>query len=249
MRVPEIPTSSQQSQTLPSWVGGSLGMRACPSQPVDTRGGLSRTFSLASADLLHSSGPESYRPEGSDCGSGDVLLRARVLARERPQSVRLGGPTTPPVDVGCRPLDPRRLSLAPPKESFSLESPLPQHHSSSFSLCGNPGYTSRHGVTEQHPTGSRGSPQQPTGSRGSPQLPQHRATEVAMVTPVQAVPVLKEEDEREVWQDVRQESSPQIKEQETLGVLSITDKYPKSTPAPLTPSEDPQTIWYEYGCV
>nr|XP_023697020.1 protein Daple-like [Paramormyrops kingsleyae] len=241
VRVPEIPNSSQQSQTLPSWVGGSLGMRACPSQPVDTRGGLSRTFSLASADLLHSSGPESYRPEGSDWGSGDAVLRARVLAREKPQSVRLGGPSTPPVDVGCRPLDPRRLSLAPPKESFSLESPLPlpQHHSSSFSLCGSPGYTSRHDVTEQPPT----------GNRGSPQLPQHRATEVAMVTPVQAVPVLKEEEEREVWQDVRRESSPQIKGQEALGVLSITDKYPKSTPAPPTPSEDPQTIWYEYGCV
>ncbi|XP_048841005.1 protein Daple-like isoform X2 [Brienomyrus brachyistius] len=241
IRLPEMPTSSQQSQTLPSWVGGSLGVRVCPSQPADIRGGLSRTFSLASADLLHSSGPESYRPEGSDWGSGDAVLRARVVARERPQSVRLGGPSAPPVDVGCRPLDPRRLSLAPPKESFSLESllPLPQHHSSSFSLCGSPGYTSKHGVIEQHPK----------GNPGSPQLPQHRATEIAMVTPVQAVPVVKEEDEREMWQDVRQESSPQIKGQEALGALSVVDMYPKSTPAPPTPSEDPQTIWYEYGCV
>uniref|UniRef100_A0A8C7UKE0 Coiled-coil domain containing 88C n=1 Tax=Oncorhynchus mykiss TaxID=8022 RepID=A0A8C7UKE0_ONCMY len=149
---------------------------------------LSRTFSLASADLLRSNGPGSYRPDmeagGSPSrGGGDGVVRrpgAGATARERPQSARLAGP----LDI-----DPRRLSLAPPKEE-PLNLAPPQHHSSSLSL-------------------------QPKcyGGRTTP------------------APDLRLEEPQE-------------------GDASCsTEEHPRSTSASPDPNNDPQTVWYEYGCV
>uniref|UniRef100_A0A8C9U4H2 Coiled-coil domain containing 88C n=1 Tax=Scleropages formosus TaxID=113540 RepID=A0A8C9U4H2_SCLFO len=244
LRVPEATTApsatpSPHAQTPPGQVGSGGVARSSHPHLSGCRGSsnLSRTFSLASADLLQSSGPGSYRheggaswPSGEDCPEDVVLRRPAVAARERPQSARLVGPLQQPTEVGCRPLDPRRLSFAPPKDTYSLEQlrPPSQHQSSSLSLC------------ETGP-----------GRRASPQVrpkPQHRA-EVAMVTPVRAVPALKEEEQEE-WQQVPQVDSPQLKMHEAGGRhMAGTEEQPKNTPVPPDPNGDPQTVWYEYGCV
>uniref|UniRef100_A0A8C9VIY4 Coiled-coil domain containing 88C n=1 Tax=Scleropages formosus TaxID=113540 RepID=A0A8C9VIY4_SCLFO len=229
LRVPEATTApsatpSPHAQTPPGQVGSGGVARSSHPHLSGCRGSsnLSRTFSLASADLLQSSGPGSYRheggaswPSGEDCPEDVVLRRPAVAARERPQSARLVGPLQQPTEVGCRPLDPRRLSFAPPKDTYSLEQlrPPSQHQSSSLSLC------------ETGP-----------GRRASPQVrpkPQHRA-EVAMVTPVR----------------VPQVDSPQLKMHEAGGRhMAGTEEQPKNTPVPPDPNGDPQTVWYEYGCV
>ncbi|KPP63857.1 hypothetical protein Z043_117846 [Scleropages formosus] len=243
LRVPEATTApsatpSPHAQTPPGQVGSGGVARSSHPHLSGCRGSsnLSRTFSLASADLLQSSGPGSYRheggaswPSGEDCPEDVVLRRPAVAARERPQSARLVGPLQQPTEVGCRPLDPRRLSFAPPKDTYSLEQlrPPSQHQSSSLSLC------------ETGP-----------GRRASPQVrpkPQHRA-EVAMVTPVRAVPALKEEEQEE-WQQVPQVDSPQLKMHEAGGRhMAGTEEQPKNTPVPPDPNGDPQTVWFSSGC-
>ena len=139
------------SQTLPNRASGaSSGARTLPRGGLGTAGNggtgsssLSRTFSLASADLLRSNGPDSFRGDHSSSSSSllstpnqsEVVLRRGAggggAARERPQSARLAGPS-PQLGDGGHHLDPRRLSVAPPRNELSL--PPPQHHSSSLSL-------------------------------------------------------------------------------------------------------------------
>lgn len=188
-------------------------------------GGLSRTFSLASADLLRSNGPDSFRPDGSQDG---VVRRAGTGsgARERPLSARLAGPTTNQHgDGGYSPVAP------------------PLHHSSSLSLqperhSGVGGSGGRSGTNRNSPAQGRPAPQQ------------HRG-EVAMVTPVRAVPALRlEEAETRPTSD-----SPLLKKSEGGGVSSEgalgcgSEERPKSAPSSPDPNNDPQTVWYEYGCV
>uniref|UniRef100_A0A4W5N362 Coiled-coil domain containing 88C n=1 Tax=Hucho hucho TaxID=62062 RepID=A0A4W5N362_9TELE len=206
VRLQEGSTSMPQShsQTLPNRTSNGLGTggRPLPLGPFAPCGGglgsssLSRTFSLASADLLRSNGPGSYRPDmeagGSPSrGGGDGVVRrpgAGATAMERPQSARLAGP----LDV-----DPRRLSLAPPKEEPLSLAP-PQHHSSSLSLQ----------------------------------------------------PKLEEPHEG----DARlQADSPLLKKPEVGegggGLSCSTEEHPRSTSASPDPNNNPQTVWYEYGCV
>uniref|UniRef100_A0A6Q2XAU6 HOOK N-terminal domain-containing protein n=1 Tax=Esox lucius TaxID=8010 RepID=A0A6Q2XAU6_ESOLU len=217
VRLPEGSTSTplSHSQTLPnrasngSGVGTGMGVRPSPLGPPGTRSGgqgssasLSRTFSLASADLLRSNGPDGYRTEREaggrpGLGGGDegVVRRpgAGGTTRERPQSARLAGPSD---------LDPRRLPLAPPKEEAPSLAP-PQHHSSSLSL-----QPERYGV----------------------RAPTHRNSPEARL----------------------QADSPMLKKPEAeggVGDLGCTEEHPKSTPASPDPNNDPQTVWYEYGCV
>ncbi|XP_051885592.1 protein Daple-like [Pristis pectinata] len=97
---------------------------------------LSRAFSLASADLLRLEGHKqepAHRAEaegpplGRDCrksgwkSTGDC--RGAGSQPERPQSARALG-SAPAIDICCRTLDPRRLSLAAPKDDKVLSLPL-----------------------------------------------------------------------------------------------------------------------------
>lgn len=80
-----------------------------------------------------------------------------------------------------------------------------------------------------------------------------------MVTPVRAVSALRLEEEevgeeRRDRGELRQAESPLLKKGEMGGpsgggVNGGTEERPKSTPASPDPTNDPQTVWYEYGCV
>lgn len=232
VRLPEAAPPACHSQTLPNRPGS--GGRGPPPQQQPgaargSKGGLSRAFSLASADLLRSNGPDSYRQEGGgawDEGREDVGVARRAGGgpRERPQSAILAGSLHPqPGDAG-----PSRLSLVPPRED---RLPPPQHHSSSLSLSSGPAPRDRHGARRQGAA-------------------QHRG-EVAMVTPVRAVPALRQDDKEDVPEGPPAES-PLVKKWEGGGGGGgncSMEEQPKSTPASPDPNNDPQTVWYEYGCV
>ncbi|KAJ6661856.1 hypothetical protein lerEdw1_013027 [Lerista edwardsae] len=104
---------------------------------------LNRTFSLASADLLRATGPETYRRYDSlpkqitadisvskDSNTQTprlpVAATSQVSLRERPQSAKVVG-SVQGVDSRCRQLDVRRLSLAPPKDERLLLFPPPSY--------------------------------------------------------------------------------------------------------------------------
>ncbi|XP_061097228.1 protein Daple [Conger conger] len=230
VRLPEATSPACHSQTLPNRPGS--GGRAPPLLSGTSRGskgGLSRTFSLASADLLRSNGPDSYRQEAWDEVRDDntsVARRAGAAPRERPQSAILAGSLHPqPSDSA-----PSRLSLPPPREEHL---PPPQHHSSSLSLSSSPAPRDRYGAPRR------------TGGASL-----HRG-EVAMVTPVRAVPAQRQDDREETPEGPPAES-PLVKKWEGGGgggVNCSTEEQPKSTPASPDPNNDPQTVWYEYGCV
>nr|XP_046223101.1 protein Daple-like [Oncorhynchus gorbuscha] len=237
------------SQTLPNRTSNGLGTGGRPFAPFAPYGGglgsssLSRTFSLASADLLRSNGPGSYRSDmeagGSPSrGGGDGVVRrpgAGATARERPQSARLAGP----LDI-----DPRRLSLAPPKEE-PLNLAPPQHHSSSLSLqpkCYG-------GRTTPGSTPRNNSPSSGLQPQGQPTRQKNHCGEVAML---RAAPALRLEEPQEG--DARlQADCPLLKKPEVGGggggLSCSTEEHPRSNSASPDPNNDPQTVWYEYGCV
>lgn len=180
---------------------------------------LSRAFSLASADLLRSNGPDSFR--GNE-GQSDVVVRRQgggANGRERPLSARLAGPTNQHGDG-----------------SFLN---LPIHHSSSLNL-----------QTERHAERERERGRTPV-SRNGPSSSYHHRGEVAMVTPVRAVPTARPDEASEhgeVLREGRSGDSSHIKK-ESEGARCGSVERPKSTPASPDPNNDPQTVWYEYGCV
>ncbi|XP_073725684.1 protein Daple [Misgurnus anguillicaudatus] len=241
VRLGETSTPPFHSQTLPNRGAGS---RASALQQSSPRGGvagsssLSRTFSLASADLLHSNGPDSYRTDTGSLSPNDVVLRrSGAVARERSMSARVSGSSPIPGDPGHLSVDPRRLSLAPPRDE-SLTSPPPLH-SSSVSLQTEREYV---GSGSSRAGGVRpGSAQ----SRPSP----HRG-EVAMVTPVRAVSALRLKELEEEPLELRQTDSTLLKKAETANLSYGSKEQPTNNPASSPdPSDDPQTVWYEYGCV
>ncbi|XP_070834981.1 protein Daple [Chaetodon trifascialis] len=192
-------------------------------QPVTQRNSqsLSRAFSLASADLLRANGPDSFR--GKE-GQSDVVVRrhgGEANGRERPLSARLAGPTNQHGD-----------------DSFLN---LPLHHSSSLNL-----QTERHAEREREKGRNAVSRNGPSSSS----LYHHRG-EVAMVTPVRPVPTARPNEASEPGEVLREgwssESSHLKKENERVRCGSVES--PKSTPASPDPNNDPQTVWYEYGCV
>ncbi|KAK7153274.1 hypothetical protein R3I93_011240 [Phoxinus phoxinus] len=235
IRLTETSTPPSQSQTLPN---RGAGLRPSPLQPSNPRTSLSRTFSLASADLLRSNGPDSYRAEASSPSQSDVVLRrSGAVARERPMSARLAGSSPLTVDPGHLSVDPRRLSLAPPRDELSLACPPPML-SSSTSLLAEREYvgsvSSRAGAVRSGPAQTRAAP--------------HRG-EVAKVTPVRAVSALRLKDLEEEPQEQRQAESPLLKKTDTADLSCAAKEEPTSKPASPDPNNDPQTVWYEYGCV
>ncbi|XP_052001582.1 protein Daple [Xyrauchen texanus] len=239
VRLMETSTPPSQSQTLPNRGAGS---RPSPLHQSSPRGGvggstsLNRTFSLASADLLHSNGPDSYYAEASSPNPIDVVVRSGVVTRERPLSARLPGSLPLPADLGHLSVDPRRLSLAPSRNELSLTSPPPLH-SSSMSLQAERDYVG----SSSRATAVRSRPAQVRSA------PHHG--EVAMVTPVRAVSALRLKDLEEEPRDLRETESPLLKKADTANLSHSVKEQPTSKPASPDPNNDPQTVWYEYGCV
>lgn len=164
--------------------------------PQRTGQSLSRAFSLASADLLRSNGPDAFR-----ANEGVVVRRQEggSHGRERPLSAR--------------------LAVDQHGDGGFLN--LPIHHSTSLNL-----------QTERD------------RERGRVAVSRNYG-EVAMVTPVRAVTT---PDEASGHGQVHLGDSAHGKKDGERGGCSSVER-PKSTPASPDPNNDPQTVWYEYGCV
>ncbi|XP_050809127.1 protein Daple isoform X2 [Gopherus flavomarginatus] len=221
---------------------------------------LSRAFSLASADLLRATGPETYRQEspqklgadvntGKDSGSQTLRLSvppgSHTTIRDRPQSAKAVC-TLQAVDSRCRQLDVRRLSLAPPKE----ERPLSFHQSSASAGANSlqqPEQVSA--VPGQHY-----SPTQYTPAKVKSK-PAARSGEVATVTPVRAASSNSEGDftQGQSRSDALITKCQSRSPEGHAGVGGIEESNrggsSRSTPGSPDPQGDQQTVWYEYGCV
>lgn len=226
---------------------------------------LNRAFSLASADLLKATGPETYRryeslPKsvsadartGKDVNSQTLPLpspaSSQVPLRERPHSAKLGG-SLQCVDARCRQLDVRRLSLAPPKDERPLQFPP---------VSGSPA-TSNNDLNcqlleqanaglEQH----RLSPH--TASKIKPKSTA-RSGEIATVTPVRVVsssaegnvsPALSPSDASITKCQSRSPENTTLSGSPEEASRADVSKNPSAAP---DPHSDQQTVWYEYGCV
>ncbi|KAM9653714.1 protein Daple isoform 4-T5 [Morphnus guianensis] len=264
---PEPLANSQGSLKLPHTPQHqpASGMRqmAQPQQPgtVSRRStSLSRAFSLASADLLRATGPETYRQESPQKSAADLhgakdavsqTTRASVPAssqatlRERPQSAKVAG-SLQGVDSRCRQLDARRLSLAPPQD----ERPLSFHQFSASPTAS----TSNLNMQQQERVnpGQHYSPASHTPSKVRPK-PAPRTGEVATVAPARAVSSSTEGNTSlgqgqgdallTKCQGKMPEGSAGAMEEPVRGSSS------NSTPGSPDPQGDQQTVWYEYGCV
>ncbi|NXK33285.1 DAPLE protein, partial [Piprites chloris] len=243
--------------------GSGMRQMAQPQQPGTTSRrstSLSRAFSLASADLLRATGPETYRQESAQKaaaelhGGKDVVgqsTRASVptssqaILRERPQSAKAAG-SLQGVDSRCRQLDARRLSLAPPKDerplSFPQFSASPTASTSSLNAQQpervNPG---QHYSSASH-----------TPSKVKPK-PAPRTEDMATGASGRAVSSSTEGSTSlghgqgdallTKCQGKLQESSTEAVEEPVRGSSS------NNTPGSPDPQGDQQTVWYEYGCV
>nr|XP_019940612.1 PREDICTED: protein Daple-like [Paralichthys olivaceus] len=224
---PTVQTSNQRpGQSVKPSPRQPVGQSPSSGQPLSQRTtpSLSRAFSLASADLLRSSGPDSFRGNDASPGQSDVVVRRQgggVNGRERPLSAHLAGPTN---QIG---------------DSSFLN--LPIHHSSSLNLQ-TERYTERERERGRTPASRNG----PSSSSSY-----HHHGEVAMVTPTRAVPAKRTNEASEHGEVLREgqadDSSHLEKESESARCSSV--ERPKSTPASPDPNNDPQTVWYEYGCV
>ncbi|XP_056249414.1 protein Daple [Seriola aureovittata] len=218
------PSNQRPGQSVKPSPRQPIGQSPSSGQPLAQRTSqsLSRAFSLASADLLRSSGPDSFRGKEGSSGQSDVVVRRQgggANARERPLSARLAGPTNQLGDA-------------------SFINP-PIHHSSSLNL-----------QTERYAERERGrTPVSQNGPCSSSSY--HHRGEVAMVSPVRAVPTPRANEGSEHGDVLREgqsgDSSLLKKESERARCGSV--EHPKSTPASPDPNNDPQTVWYEYGCV
>ncbi|CAN9502031.1 unnamed protein product [Ophioblennius macclurei] len=226
---PTVQSSNQRpGQSVKPSPRQPVGQSPAPGQPPPPhRAGqsLSRAFSLASADLLRSNGPDGFR--GNE-GQADAAVVRRQgggnNARERPLSARFSGTSGQHGDAGF---------LSPTI-----------HHSSSLNL-----QTERYAERERERERERDRARTPVARNGlsASSSAGHRG-EVAMVTPVRAVPVPAVPEHGEVPREGRAaDSSHSKKESERARCGSV--ERPKSTPASPDPNNDPQTVWYEYGCV
>ncbi|XP_053365448.1 protein Daple isoform X2 [Clarias gariepinus] len=222
IRLTEGSMPLSHSQTLPNrGTSGSEGrsmhlQHSGPRRGTTGSNSLNRTFSLASADLLQSNGPDKYRPE-----AGSPVHSEGMTRRERPLSARLT------VSSGHLSIDPRRHTVAPPREDPPLTSsctalPSDRGYSASSGRSGT-----MHSTTSLYPRG-----------------------EVALVTPVRAVSALRQKEVEEHRETMQSESpSSSLKKADSSGTGCCVEERPMSTPASPDPNNDQQTVWYEYGCV
>ncbi|XP_067894646.1 protein Daple isoform X2 [Heterodontus francisci] len=231
--------------------------RSCP---------LTRAFSLASADLLcpdkqetqhrlvtdtpplsRDNGMSGWKSTG-DCRSSGT----QPVLRERPQSARVLS-SNPMVNISCRTLDPRRLSLAQPKDEKCL--PIPPHSVSSLRNGGGPGSSASSPSAQADRLAVPGSHYPPAQSP-TERKPAGRCGEVALVSPVRAVSQQSEEQKGRSYRPCEDlDTGPQSRSSEcsnaTTGMEDLSKRSTgglKSGPAS-DPSGDQQTVWYEYGCV
>lgn len=199
---PTVKSSNQKpGQSVKPSPRQPVGQSPSSGLPAPQRSGqsLNRAFSLASADLLRSNGPDTFRPNEEQC---DVVVRRQgggANGRERPLSAHLAADQHG--EGGC-------LNL-------------PIHHSASLNL-----------QTERD------------RERGRAAMSRNHS-EVAMVTPVRAVTA---PDEASGHGQLHLADSAQRKKDNERARCSSVER-PKSTPASPDPNNDPQTVWYEYGCV
>ncbi|XP_061649674.1 protein Daple isoform X2 [Phyllopteryx taeniolatus] len=201
-------------------VGQSQTSGRPPTQRINQS--LSRTFSLASADLLRSNGPDGFHGNGGSPNQSDVAVRRQgggANGRERPLSARLSSSTNQQ------------------RDNSILNSPV--HHLSSLTLH-----------TERYVERERDRGRTPVSHNG-PSSSFHHRGEVAMVTPVRVVPAAQLGDALEHGEVLREERAGDISHQkkDSERVRCSSAERPKSTPASPDPNNDSQTVWYEYGCV
>ncbi|XP_041827367.1 protein Daple isoform X2 [Melanotaenia boesemani] len=217
---PTVQSSNQRpGQSVKPSPRQPVGQSPASSQTITQRTGqsLSRAFSLASADLLRSNGPDSFRGNDGSPGQSDVVVRRQgggTNGRERPLSARFaagqhtdGGFLNPTI-----------------------------HHSTSLNL-----QTERYAERERDSRAGR-----TPISRNGPSSQYHHRGEVAMVTPVRATPAEVSESS-DVLREGRS-GDPAHSKKEGDRVRCSSAERPK-TPASPDPNNDPQTVWYEYGCV
>uniref|UniRef100_A0A3Q2EK34 Coiled-coil domain containing 88C n=1 Tax=Cyprinodon variegatus TaxID=28743 RepID=A0A3Q2EK34_CYPVA len=193
---PTIHSSNQRpGQSVKPSPRQPVGQSPASNQTLPQRSGqsLSRAFSLASADLLCSQGPDSYDADGVVRRQGGGGAQ-----RQRPLSARFGPP--------------------------DFLSPTVQH-SASLNL-----QTERWAERER----DRG--------RAAVCRNGHRG-EVAMVTPVRAT------QPHEASQEVEVQGGERPGEPDSSKDGNRVQSGSKSTPSSPDPNSDPQTVWYEYGCV
>ncbi|XP_075185976.1 protein Daple-like isoform X2 [Anomaloglossus baeobatrachus] len=192
---------------------------------------LSRVFSLATADLLKANGPDLTRMEKPELETpvlqdfSSQILRTSTPTgspSDRPNTGRMFNPAKNE-DLRTRSLDTRRLSLAVSREDKTL-----QHALSSSSL--------------QQPYAST-----QTAGRGRSR-PSSRYGEVAMVSPVRPISSIPEVEAQTGTVHPKppnlSDCHPPVTAEDDPNKTS-----PKSTPASPDSTTDPQTVWYEYGCV
>lgn len=229
--------------------------------PASRSASLSRTFSLASADLLRASGPEVCKQEsplklgateasgsrepGSHTLQSHTAPSSHSLARERTPLVGKAGGSCQGPGPRSRPLDTRRFSLAPPKEERLA--PLQQSATApALAPAGGGGSSSQ----LQH-----FSPGAAPAARTKPQTPQHSG-EVATIAPVRVALSLSEGDGvpgQSPSEGLLAKSpgrSPNLAPHISRPPEDFSHgNTSKSTPASPEPGGDQQTVWYEYGCV
>lgn len=224
--------------------------------PVSRSASLSRAFSLASADLLRASGPEACRPESPQKPGGHEAAGARetsthslqgshILARERTPIVGKADSPSPGQGTRGRPLDTRRFSLAPPKEERLA--PLQQSATAPALATGC--------SSGSNPQIQHFSPTVAPAVRTKSKVPQHSG-EVATVAPVRPGLGTSEGDggPGHGYSEGLLTKSPGRSSDLPPHVKRGPDDFSqgsssKSTPASPEPGGDPQTVWYEYGCV
>ncbi|XP_011612576.2 protein Daple [Takifugu rubripes] len=197
---PTVKSSNQKpGQSVKPSPRQPVGQSPSSGLPAPQRTGqsLNRAFSLASADLLRSNGPDAFRANEDQHDA--VVRRQGSHGRERPLSAR----------------------LAADQHGDGGFLNLPIHHSTSLNL-----------QTERD------------RERGRAAMSRNHG-EVAMVTPVRAVTA---PDEASGHGQVHLGDSAHGKKDGERGRCSSVER-PKSTPASPDPNNDPQTVWYEYGCV
>uniref|UniRef100_A0A8C6EXU7 Coiled-coil domain containing 88C n=1 Tax=Marmota marmota marmota TaxID=9994 RepID=A0A8C6EXU7_MARMA len=240
----EAPASTPPRQAQPPQ-SLSLGRprqaaASCTSHTSASRSAsLSRAFSLASADLLRASGPEASggRETGSHSLHSPAPPSSHSLARER-TPLQVSGPRS-------RPLDMRRFSLAPPKEERLA--PLQQSATApAIAMGGGSGSSSQ----LQH-----FSPIATPTARTKPKMSPHSG-EVATIAPVRAGLSGSEGDGapgqgyNEGLPAKSPGRSPDSAPHGSRGPEDLSrGGSSRSAPASPEPGGDPQTVWYEYGCV
>ncbi|XP_040831089.1 protein Daple isoform X2 [Ochotona curzoniae] len=206
--------------------------------PTGRSASLSRAFSLASADLLRASGPEACKQHEAPQklvtssvardGSSHPLPGAHSLSRERTPLVGKAGGSCP--GPRGRTLDVRRFSLAPPKEERLA--PL-QQSATAPALA----------------SGAGGSGSSSPAARTKPRTPPHSG-EVAAIAPVRPGLNLSDGGGAEGLSAKSPGRSTDLAPHMGRGPDDCgRGNSSKSTPVSPEPGGDPQTVWYEYGCV